>query len=259
MKCVKCGRILPEDSKFCKYCGTTQPAPATNLSATKENPERRRNLILSLVLGVVALGLVVLIILVISGDKTPKPTQDLSSAPMESHQAVETDGIPTDTVQLQAPTDTEETQPAETEAPETQPVETQSTESDPESAPEVLSSGSVNYKGMEVTCEQTGEKAVEMRFVNNGGYHFTFWFQAPGDYGFTVIGTDEKGNKESVVVQEGRGNYSIAPYASAGPVSVNFTRLTGRIVSVEILGVEYQNSDNQFDFNNSQKITVNME
>lgn len=121
---------------------------------------------------------------------------------------------------------------------------------------EELGKGSVDYKGMTVSFEQTGNGSVELHFDNSGEYTITLWFSNVGDFGFTVVGEDESGRKQSVVVSNGMPTTTIAAYSGKLDAHVDFSELSGKITSIRILNVEYHNTTSQFDFNNSQMIEI---
>ena len=146
-------------------------------------------------------------------------------------------------------------EPAEEPAAE-EPAEEPAAEEPAEEPAEELGKGSVDYKGMTVSFEQTGNGSVELHFDNSGEYTITLWFSNVGDFGFTVVGEDESGRKQSVVVSNGMPTTTIAAYSGKLDAHVDFSELSGKITSIRILNVEYHNTTSQFDFNNSQMIEI---
>ncbi len=147
-------------------------------------------------------------------------------------------------------------EPAKEPAAEEPAEEPAAEEPAEEPAAEELGKGSVDYKGMTVSFEQTGNGSVELHFDNSGEYTITLWFSNVGDFGFTVVGEDESGRKQSVVVSNGMPTTTIAAYSGKLDAHVDFSELSGKITSIRILNVEYHNTTSQFDFNNSQMIEI---
>ncbi len=158
--------------------------------------------------------------------------------------------------QTEIPAEEPAKEPAAEEPAEEPAAEEPAEEPAAEEPAEELGKGSVDYKGMTVSFEQTVNGSVELHFDNSGEYTITLWFSNVGDFGFTVVGEDESGRKQSVVVSNGMPTTTIAAYSGKLDAHVDFSELSGKITSIRILNVEYHNTTSQFDFNNRQMIEI---
>lgn len=257
MYCMNCGALVPDTAVFCPSCGASlkgaQAAPAHTqpVSAAK----KRVNWI-TILLGVLVIGLAVALGVVLLEKKSDDPTQQTEpssqqaaiftqeAATAQESEASENTTVSQETASSPAPTEALPT------AAETAPTETAAAVS------QEYGHGLTTFKEVVCSYTQTDEGQIELRFENKGPYDLTLYSSSGGGMGFTVIGTDEHGNKISTQITGVWSIQGVPSYSAPKVYTAAFEGLSGKIVEVRINGVAYTNTEKQFDFGNSQQIVI---
>ncbi|MBQ2047887.1 MAG: zinc ribbon domain-containing protein [Schwartzia sp.] len=104
--------------------------------------------------------------------------------------------------------------------------------------------GSTSYKGMTVSYQQTAKNSIKLSFNNSGSFDFK-----PSGAEITVVAQDEHGNQQTAVISKFFGFIKIRAYDGTLTKSgLRFDKLEGKIMSVKIVNLRYDNTNKEFDF-----------